>query len=138
MTSPDLILAVQRNAKNLTFNHFIAAVLPRFLDVNDEVMTIVKKNLHGDEGEWGVSHDIGKAIHTGLAPGPVLDSLTRNMVETLNPFMNDLAERSRGGEGAIIDLFAWVKHSFGMSTTESIYGPENPYKIEPELHEAFW
>ena len=129
---------MQRNAKNLTFNHFVAAVLPRFLDVNHEVMTIATKNLHGDEGDWGLSHDTGKAIHAGLAPGPALDSFIRKMVETLNPFMDDLAQRSRSGEGTIVDLFAWVKNSFGMATTEASYGPENPYKIEPELHQAFW
>ena len=131
-------MAVQRNAKNLTFNRFIVAVLPRFLDVGDDVVSTVKKNLYGDEGDWGVSHDIGKAIHAGVAPGLELDFLTKKWVETLNPFMDDLAELGRTEGGTVIDLFAWIKQSFGVSTTEAIYGPENPYKVEPELLQAFW
>lgn len=38
---------------------------------------------------------------------------------------------------AQIDLWQWVRHEIMMITTESVYGPLNPYR-DPEVEHAFW
>jgi hypothetical protein len=36
-----------------------------------------------------------------------------------------------------IDLWNWVQHEITISTTESVYGPANPYRSN-EVEEGFW
>lgn len=36
-----------------------------------------------------------------------------------------------------IDLWKWLQHEVTMITTDSVYGPMNPYR-QPGIEAAFW
>jgi hypothetical protein len=36
-----------------------------------------------------------------------------------------------------VKLFEFVRREITLATTDSVYGPENPFK-NPEIGEAFW
>lgn len=36
-----------------------------------------------------------------------------------------------------VDLWNWVQHTISIITTDSVYGPKNPYQ-DPQVENAFW
>ena len=88
----------------------------------------------GKEGKVGVAHETHKGMHREMAAGPNLDRMTKAMLSTLAPFLDEWAVEG-GWEG---DLFGWIKPRFTIASTESIYGERNPIRLQPELAEAFW
>ena len=43
-----------------------------------------------------------------------------------------------GFTGSRFNLFEWIRPRFTIASTEAIYGPGNPYKVEPEIGQGFW
>jgi hypothetical protein len=92
---------------------------------------ILNTNTNGDEGPWGYSMTFYKAIHTPLAPGPDLDAMNRVMAEKIVDAMDGLKEERTVG------LFEFIRHEITLATTDSIYGPHNPFK-DIEIENSFW
>lgn len=138
ITAPDLVIAVQRNSKNLLFSPLVAAVLPRFFGYTKDVISRITKNMKDENGEWANTHPMNLHNYVHLLPGPKLVAMIGTMQNTLNPLMNQLQQQTKGDEETVIGLFAWIKQSFGLATTEAIYGGENPFKLQPELIKSFW
>lgn len=138
INAPDLVVAVQRNSKNLLFSPILAAALPRLFDVDKDVTSLSVKNMRDVDGEWTNIHPLNMANYVHLLPGPNLDSMIWKMQMTLNPLMNQLQEQTKGDEATVVGMYAWIKKSFGLATTEAIYGRENPFKLQPGLLDNFW
>ena len=136
VNSPELVIAVQRNTKTLSFQPFVAAMLPKLFLVDETAMNIVKRNMDADEGNWGLIPDTHKETWPALAPGPQLDLMVQNMLSTLLPFLDELA--NPGEATTTTDLYAWVRRAFTLAGTDTLYGPENPFRWEPGLEHAFW
>ena len=132
VTSIDLVNAVNRNAKVLAFNPFIANLGKRMTGHDDVTSKIVQHNLNGENGPGYVT-DIHQGTVTSLAPSPGLEKMTNAMLleahkhfETLDP-------------DATVDLFDWIRQMMTMCSTRALYGPENPLdKDEKRLVRAFW
>ncbi|KAL8815366.1 MAG: hypothetical protein Q9223_005485, partial [Gallowayella weberi] len=147
VNSPDLISAVQKNAKTLTFDPFVSFVSPRIFDAGDHAMAVINDNLDGEKGQWGLLSDVSRGMHTALAPGESLDWMTRTMLNKLEESIEPLGENDDGTE---IDLYRWVRKAFTVAGTEAgrymapvdislqVYGPKNPFNHNPELEDAFW
>ena len=88
----------------------------------------------GKEGKVGVTHETHKGMHREMAAGPNLDRMGKAMLSTLAPFLDEWAGEG-GWEG---DLFDWIRPRFTIASTEAIYGEKNPFRLQPELAEAFW
>lgn len=138
INAPDLIAAVQRNSKNLLFSPIVPGMIPRFFDVDRDVISSTAKNLRDGDGEWINAHPLHMANSVQLPPGRNLDSIIRKMQAALNPLMDQLQGQTKGDEDAVIGLFAWIKKSSGLASTDAIYGQENPFRLQPELIDAFW
>ena len=134
VTSPELVTAVQRNSKSLVFPPFVVSATTRMTGASKDGDVKVRKNLLGEEGEHGLYKDIHKGMFMALAPGKDLDALNDDMIRGISTSMNELD--CPGGK--VIDLFAWSQHIIGQASTTAVYGPLNPFKVRPELEEAFW
>ena len=137
INAPDLVVAVQRSSKNILFSPIVAGMIPRFFDVDKDVTSLTAKNMQDENGEWMNTHLMNKA-YVHLLPGPNLDIIIRKMQVALNQLMDQLREQTKGDEDVVVGLFAWIKKSSGLASTDAIYGRENPFKLQPELFEAFW
>ncbi|KAI2616503.1 cytochrome P450 [Hypoxylon sp. NC1633] len=73
-----------------------------------------------------------KDIHKTLAPGPDLKHITDRVAYDLNDSMRKLH-----GKTTRVNLLHWFRHEFGMSSTNGIYGPDNPFK-DPKVEAGFW
>lgn len=72
------------------------------------------------------------STHPALAPGPGLDSLNGAAIQ----YLSNATKRLAQGGPTTVDLFSWVRREFFMATTESIYGPKNPFR-DPKLEQAW-
>lgn len=62
VNSPELVIAVQRNTKTLSFQPFVAAMLPKLFLIDETAMNIVKRNMEADEGNWGLIPDTQRYV----------------------------------------------------------------------------
>lgn len=140
ITSIDLIGAVQRVPKILALAPIEAKFAMTVCASSKEANRILNLNINGDEGDWGLSMDYHKSLHPSLAPGPGLDAMNRIMLKNisisldhLHSCMNDV-DRPVGKQ---IGLMKWLRHETTLATTNSVYGPLNPFK-DPKVEAAFW
>ncbi|KAJ8069257.1 hypothetical protein OCU04_002921 [Sclerotinia nivalis] len=126
-----LIPAVQRQYKDLAFPPLEAMGAMSVCGSSKTANDILNTNINGDEGDWGYSMTFYKTIHKPLAPGPELDAMNRVMAQKVAASVDGIkGERS-------VRLFDFIKREIAMATTESVYGPQNPFK-DPVVADGFW
>ena len=134
VNSLDLVSAVQRNWKTMSFAPFVATFLKRLCLPSKAASEIVDMNLFAEDGAWGLFTDTHNAMHQALAPGPHLDEMISSILESVCTYL----ERLLGDHGeATVDLYDWVRHMVTLASTDAVYGPQNPFQ-EMEVREAFW
>ncbi len=135
VTTPELIQAIQKQPKNLAFAPIEAMVAIKLCGSSTEAKKLVMTNVNGDEGDWGLLHDTYSMIYATLKPGPELDAMNRAMIQNLAKALDDL--RPPDGKRAQIKLAKWVCGCITAATTNSAYGPRNPFKSEDVVN-GFW
>lgn len=135
---PDVVVAVRRNSKNLLFSPILPGMIPRFFGVDKDIIHSTAKTMQDEGGEWINAHPLYMANYVQLLPGPNLDIIIRKMQTALSPLMDQLREQTKSDEDAVIGLYAWIKNSSGLASTDAFYGQENPFKLQPKLINALW
>ena len=131
---PELVQAVYRNNKMLSFANLAAEVVGRLSMASKETMRILLDNVTGERGDVGYTMEGYKGMHAGLAPGPGLNQINQSII----PDVADAVTRLNPGSGAVrIRLYQWVRHTITMATSNAVYGTHNPVR-EPEIFHAFW
>ena len=134
VTTPALIQSVQKQPQTLAFPPIEANFSSRVCGSSKEAHDIVMKNVNGDEGDWGLSMETYAAMRAALAPGPDLDEMNRLMVWNNASSIDDL---STVGKPTKKNLAQWLRNTVTLATTNSVYGPYNPYK-DQSVQDAFW
>lgn len=82
--------------------------------------------LHRDlTSEHGFSLTWPKYIMSAMGPGKDLDSINRKSVEIFSEDMDQLRAK---GAPVITGLWEWAREIMIKSTTEAVWGPQNPYR----------
>ncbi|KAF7912400.1 uncharacterized protein EAF01_001421 [Botrytis porri] len=68
-----------------------------------------------------------KATQQAMSPLRGVDDMIRVAAENIKARLDNLADEA-GDINTNTDLWAWVQHELTVATTESVYGPENPYR----------
>jgi hypothetical protein len=132
VNTPKLVTAVQRNSKALSFNPFFIKGTRRFTKVSDAGQELMEKNAYGEEGEHGIFIESKNGVHAALAPGAVLDSMSKAFTSHMLKHIDALRATSE------VNLYEWLKFTVTMASTDSIYGPENPFRRDTSLIKTFW
>ena len=135
ITSPNLIKSVQKLPKVLAFPPMAAQFAMTVCGSSKEANDVLKVNVRGDEGDWGYSMSFLKILHPSLAPGPALDAMNRVMIKNIEVSVQKLQTQTRAG--LRINLVQWLRHEITIATTNSVYGPKNPFQ-DPMIEKAFW
>lgn len=135
VTTLDLVQAIQKLPKVLAFPPIEAKFASQVCGSSAEAHNILMKNVNGDEGNWGLSMESYEAMRTALKPGAALDDMNRLMMQNIAASLDNLAVGV--GQTVKIRLSAWVRDSVTAATTNSVYGPQNPFK-ERGVVDAFW
>ncbi|KIW23167.1 uncharacterized protein PV07_11387 [Cladophialophora immunda] len=135
VTSPQIAAQLQRQHKDLAFYNVILEVTRRLTNLRPSTMKIVMKNVNAEQGDWGLMPTMHDMFNTVLGRGESLKDLTRSQMSIFSEMLNQVA---LGGECLETDLFQWIKSTFAFANAKSIYGPENPFALDPSLVDSFW
>ena len=136
VNSIELIGAIQRQPKILAFPPIEAKFAMAICASSKEANDILKVNTNGDDGDWGYSVEFYKSMHHALSPGAGLDGMNRIMIQNVAASLEKLRTRD-SKESTRIGLVEWLRHEITIATTNSVYGPMNPFK-DPKVEAAFW
>ena len=125
--SADLVAAIERSQKMISFFPVISAISPRLLDVTQDgpIMKIANQNINKDDRGWGLVHETSKGMHETMAPG--LNRMNRIMLSIMESYFNELALE---GEHTL-ELFKWIRPRLTIASIEAI-------KHQPEIGKDFW
>lgn len=135
VTRPDLIQLVQKQHKILAFPPIEAKFAATVCGIGPKTQAILDKNVNGDEGDFGLSVDSYKVIHSAMKPGPELDAMNRDMLSHVAAALDELCPEK--SEARTVKMSAWLRDVITVATTKSVYGPLNPFN-DKAVTDAFW
>ena len=135
ITSTALIAAVQRQPKALAFPPVGVKFAMSLAGTSKEANKIATHNYNGDEGDWGLSMDFNKVVYPALSPGAPLEAMNRIMLPSIAVSLDRLKAESE--KSTRIGLNRWIRHELTLAITDSVYGPQNPFKKQA-IEYAFW
>ena len=135
VTSLELVAAVQRHPKVLSFWYLEALFGKRLAAVSEGAASKLMDNVHRDQGEASLFDDGIKFLSKVLRPGEGLDGMNQTMIRSISASLDKFDAGLKNGR--TIDLWEWIRYEMTMATTEATYGPLNPYR-DPAVETAFW
>ncbi|KAI1210073.1 cytochrome P450 [Annulohypoxylon truncatum] len=130
VNSISLIPVVQRQFRTLSFSAIEATVAENVIRVSKATNDIISSNITDDEGYL---MRFSRYIHQTLKAGPALEAMDRRAVQVIA----DSLEKWAGEGPTTVKMFHWIRHELVNATTESVYGPRNPFR-DPEMEEAWY
>ncbi|KAF4993392.1 hypothetical protein FGRMN_6521 [Fusarium graminum] len=136
ITKPELITRVDRQHKAFSFAPIISEFSSVTCGTSKVSNEILNQNLLGEHGNWGLCEDMVSGMREALKPSENLDKMNRIMAGEVCASL-DATKPEPGKDFRVIQLSAWVADVVTMATTNSVYGPMNPYKSQ-DVKDAFW
>lgn len=122
---------MQRQIKTLAFPPLEAKFAISVCGTSKTANDILNTNTNGEEGDWGYSVTFYKSIHVPLAPGPDLDAMNRVMAQKVSASIDGIKGQK------VVQLFEFIKNEIALATTDSVYGPKNPFH-DRTIVNSFW
>lgn len=94
---------------------------------------IINTNTNGEDGDVGYVNTFHDAIHPAVSPGRNLDALNRMMLGLVASQFDEQAKHQKQN----VTFYEWVRRQITLATTNSVYGPGNPYR-DTAIEQAFW
>ncbi|ESZ97926.1 putative cytochrome P450 [Sclerotinia borealis F-4128] len=135
VNSLPLIQSIQKQPKDLAFPPIEAKFANQICGVSPEASKILMSNVNGDDGNFGLSMESYHAMRGALTPGSGLDQMNRIMIQNVAASLDDLMPS--GKKSVNIKLSEWLRRVVTKATTNSVYGPQNPFK-EAGVQDSFW
>jgi hypothetical protein len=131
VNSASLIPAVQKNIKTLSFAPIEAMGAKNVCGTSKVANDILDTNLNGDDGPISYSVTHYPAVRKPLSAGAGLDAMNRVMAEKVAASIDGMQRNQE------VKLFEFIKHEVTVATTESVYGPHNPFR-DSKVEQSFW
>lgn len=135
VTSPELVAAVSRNSKTLSFNPFIAEIGMRLTEADQATRAIINENINGERGPWGYVIEVHDRTIEAMKLGKGLDDMTDSMMTEIAAHLEASNDEFTKGT---VNLYAWSRHLFTICSTTAVYGSNSPFLTHSELEKAFW
>ncbi|OTB18120.1 hypothetical protein K445DRAFT_314939 [Daldinia sp. EC12] len=128
VNATELIPAVQKHWRTISFAA-IAADAGSLVGMSKEAVKVMHQNLQSEDG-FSISWT--KYITPVMGPGEDLNAINRKSIDVFSADM----EKLRAQGTVKVDLWQWSRRIMVESTTEAIWGPQNPYR-DPVIAEAW-
>ncbi|KAL8847242.1 MAG: hypothetical protein Q9221_007698, partial [Calogaya cf. arnoldii] len=134
VNSFNLVSAVDRQAKTLSFDPFGVEISKRLILPTPEGLEAMKVNLHTENRSWGFRPETMKAMHYALAPGPDLENITRAFLRSALSFPGPVSGMVNDEE---FPLFDYGKKLVTRANTDAVFGESsNPFR-DPAVVSGF-
>lgn len=121
VNATELIPALQKQWRHVSFAA-LSANAGFTVGLSKEGNELLRRDL---TSEHGFSPSWPKYIMSAMGPGKDLDSINRRSVEV---FAQDMETLRANGAPIKIGLWEWARETMIKSTTEAVWGPQNPYR----------
>lgn len=99
-----------------------------------EGMKLVLDGIGESHPRRGLVAEIHDRVHKVLSSSSSLESMSRDMSMNIALALNELGSH----DGTVVNLSSWVKHAISIVSTNTIYGPMNPFVTDSQVYTAFW
>ncbi|KAL1845876.1 hypothetical protein Daus18300_014422 [Diaporthe australafricana] len=130
VNSPGLLTSIQAQFRTLSFTAIEANIAANLLGCKKATIDIMTRDVTKDEG-YLMSYP--KYVHSALSSGPGLDAMNRRAIEVLAKSLDEWSQKG----ATKIQLWQWTRHELLLASTESVYGPKNPYR-DPAMEKAWY
>lgn len=120
VNSPELIPAIQKQWRHVSFAALTAGA-GAAVGLSKKGVELLNEGLTSEQG----FHTWAKFIMSSMGPSKDLDSLNRNSIEI---FAQDMDKLRAEGAPIRTGLWGWSREIMLKSTTEAVWGPQNPYR----------
>ena len=134
VNSPNIVRAVERQPKTISFWYVEAKATSRIGGMSKEANKKLLENLQGVHGKESLLLKGLDETHKVMKPGNGITPMVSIAAQTAAGHMEELETNSSSRR---IDLWEWVRHEITVATTEAVYGPTNPYR-DTDVEHAFW
>jgi cytochrome P450 len=131
VTDPSLAIAVQRASSTLDFDALVIELSPLLGGCSSETKTILRDVTAKQEGRTRLVTRAHSLINPPFAAHRIAD-ISRVQLKHFHDFANNIKD------GEEQDLFKMFKHEITAASMHSMYGPQNPFAMHPELLEKYW
>ena len=135
ITKPDLIQVAQKMPKVLAFNPIKAKFAARMCGVSQKAEALVNENVNGDHGDTGMVMESFVLTKAALSSSTEFDEMNRQSLQEITASVNRLT--SLTSKTARVKLMMWLRRNLTTASTNSVYGPQNPFK-DRSIADAFW
>lgn len=122
VNSVSLIPALQRQIKTIAFAPIEAQAAATVMGVGPSGNAIIGSDRMLEDDSY--LSTFVPSIQPALGPGPGLDAINGSAIRCIADSLEFL--NSKGPK--TVELFSWIRGELFMATTESIYGPQNPFR----------
>ncbi|QSZ32007.1 hypothetical protein DSL72_001576 [Monilinia vaccinii-corymbosi] len=134
--SAELMHSLHRQVKTASFWYLEARFTAELGGLSRDASRKLVANLEPASEERSLLIDGLKATQQSISPLGGVDDMIRTAADVVKARLDNLAKEV-GKNTSTTDLWAWVQHEITVATTESVYGPENPYR-DSKVEAGFW
>ncbi|KAH8667574.1 cytochrome P450 [Tricladium varicosporioides] len=132
VSSPELMHALHKLPKSISFWFLEAQFSAQLSGISQKSSSNLLANLSPESNEASLLIEGLKATqHAMSAQGGVEDTVFA-AAQVIKRRLDALCDGGRN-----VNLWAWTQHEITLATTESVYGPSNPYR-DAKVEEGFW
>ena len=135
VSSPDLMNSLHRMPKVVSFWFMEAKFTVLLGGFSKRSANNLTANLNPDSRDSSLLIEGLKATQQAMSPQGGVEDMNRAAAEVTSTRLDALSKLE--SERKSVDLWAWVQHEVTVATTESVYGPANPYRDE-RVESGFW
>ena len=99
-----------------------------------EGMKLVRQGVVSSHPERGIVLDTRNRIHRLLNSNTNLAAMSQDLFSNIAVAHHKLCH----SDGTVIDLASWTKQAITVASTNTIYGPMNPFATTSQVYRAFW
>lgn len=126
--------AYRGQTKVLSFEALKVRAETNIAGSSHEANNIVDSERIGGKGSGGYAAAFHKRLRVELSPqGTALHTMNKTAVASIAKFLS-ITELNGPYD---TNLFEWIKHEVTLITTDSVYGPSNPFRTS-NVEQSFW
>ena len=129
-----LAATVQRRTDAFSFDPFVLMAAERLAGTTPEGMKLVRQGIASSHPKQGVVFDTQDRFHKLLNLNTNLAIMSQEMFRNTAAALHTL---DHSGD-TVIDLSSWTKEVISIASTNTIYGPMNPFAKNSQVYRAFW
>ncbi|KAF2475216.1 cytochrome P450 [Lindgomyces ingoldianus] len=135
VSSGELMHSLHKLPKSVSFWFMEAKFTTQLGGMSERSSASLTANLHPESRDSSLLIEGLKATQHAMSPQGGVEDMNRAAAKVTKERLDELLSKPESRRN--VDLWAWVQHEITVVTTESVYGPANPYRDE-KVEVGFW